>query len=72
MQQLISCFNFDKMDLLDHFLDISATLRTIRQKIENENYIQHLVRKYFINNKNISELRFTPNKKYFTDLLQRE
>lgn len=39
-------------------------MKTLRFKIENENYLSHLIRKYFLNNSEVLELNLKPDKNF--------
>ena len=63
-ESLIGFFNYQNIKGISNLLDISENMKELRNKIENDNFLGELIKKYFLQNSEVVELSLTPDKNF--------
>ena len=66
-ENLVCDLNYENLDKIDLVFNITESLKNVRQKIENENYLENLVDKYFLKNEKKLEVIFEPEENFLKE-----
>lgn len=59
-ENLVTAFNYNDSELLKTYLHLSETMQLLRKKIK-QGYLQELIKKYLVDNKNCITIHFKPD-----------
>lgn len=69
---LSNAFNYNNFDQIRLQLQVEETIKTLRHKIENEKYLEHLIKKYLINNPKKLDFVMKPDANFKENVLETE
>ena len=61
LENFIGFFNYEKIDFINQFMEIDKSMKILKREIKKKHYLENLVKKYFLENKERAELIYEPD-----------